>query len=111
MGDMDIEIKFDDDENDNIILDESQAQRDNNLDDIASIDDNISIERGRAINESIAINDNISDINSIQLNDNLSTGNDVTNIEMMSKEKSKVHFDDMSSVNTGSVGAGNIDMD
>ena len=120
MGDMDIELRFDDnddDENDNDILDESQAKRVNiqQLDDLTDVDDddNKSVEQGRGVimnNTTIVQHDNVSVVQSIDNDDGNSIHDDTSNVSLQ-KEKEIINLDDLGSVHSGSIDNGAIIID
>jgi len=104
MGDMDIEIKFDDEE-DNEIMEESQAQR-ADIEDVQSMTD-IEIEQGRG-NETNSIGmsvDNQSDSGSIHLPQK----NQLIESHINLEKEDGVNLVDAMSAHSGSVGVGNID--
>ena len=116
LGNYDIEIEFPDDEdnqNDNV-LDESQAKREGishlaSLTDIDTDDDNGSVEQGRGTNNNITLlqQDNVSmdgsmDNNQISVLDN-GMDNDNGSHLSLQKEKEALNIDDLASVNSGSV--------
>jgi len=112
LGDLDIEIRFDDEEEDDQVLDESQAQR-SHRDGLGSMtdDDNASVERGRGANTTLLHHENASDLGSLHQH---AQGQDVQisllddTHSHMSLEKEKQHHLDDVSAHSGSIAMGGI---
>lgn len=111
LGDMDIEIKFDDYDDDDV-LEESQGHR-ARLDPqgLMTDDDNASVEQGRGANDTLLHQENTSDLGSLHQHQH---GQDMQislledNHSQVSLEKEKTHhFDDMSA-HSGSIAMGGI---
>ena len=116
MGDMDIEIKFDDDDDDDADgLDESQARR-ANIDDLANLTDDESVERGRGgINHTMMMNADDANISEGGiLADNVSLNEAGSHISSFAKEKEH-RIEDAVSAHSGSIADGidvnNMDID
>jgi len=112
LGDLDIEIRFDDEEEDGQVLDESQAQR-SHRDGLGSMtdDDNASVERGRGANTTLLHQENASDLGSLHQHAHgpdvqLSLLDDTHSHLSLEKEKTH-HLDDMSA-HSGSMAMGGI---